>query len=222
MARKEYMVVDIVDILRRCRKGDGVRLIARATGMGRNTVKKYLHLAHQKGFTPEGPCDLDRIAADVIMVLNASLPGPVPSKGQALLPHKEEIKGWMENEHLTLTKIHIKLTRLGVETTYSALYRFVSAEIGLSSRYTVRMAETEPGEVAEVDFGRLGLFYDPESERKRFVYALVITLVFSRHQYVAVSLTQSLPVLISGMEDAWAFFGGVTRRAIIAIYGRPS
>ena len=55
------------------------------------------------------------------------------------------------------------------------------------------MAETEPGEVAEVDFGRLGLVYDPESGKKRFVYALVVTLVFSRHQYVAVSLTQEPP-----------------------------
>ena len=72
----------------------------------------------------------------------------------------------MENERLTLTKIHSKLARLGIETTYSGLYRFVSAEIGLPSRYTVRMAETEPGEVAEVDFGRLGLLYDPESERE--------------------------------------------------------
>jgi hypothetical protein len=183
--------------------------------MGRNTVKKYLRLAYKKGFTLEGPGDLERIAAEVLTELNASLPGPVPSKGQALLPHQEEIKRWIENEHLTLTKIHIKLTRLGIETTYSNLYRFVASEIGLPSRSTVRMAETEPGEVAEVDFGRLGLLYDPESEKKRFIYALVVTLVFSRHQYVAVSLTQDLPVLISGLEDAWQFFGGVTKRVIV-------
>ena len=42
MARKEYVVVDIVDILRRHQKGDGIRSIVRATGMSRNTVKKYL------------------------------------------------------------------------------------------------------------------------------------------------------------------------------------
>ncbi len=215
MARKEYMVVDIVDILRRCQRGDTIRCLARATGMGRNTVKKYLRLAYKKGFTPESPCDLERIAAEVLTELNASLPGPSPSRGQALLPHKEDIKGWIENEHLTLTKVHIKLTRLGIETTYSGLYRFVSSEIGLPSRTTVRMAETKPGEVAEIDFGRLGLVYDPESGKKRFVYALVVTLVFSRHQYVAVSLTQDLPVLVSGMEDAWQFFGGVTRRVIV-------
>ncbi len=182
MARKEYMVVDIVDILRRCQRGDTIRCLARATGMGRNTVKKYLRLAYKKGFTPESPCDLERIAAEVLTELNASLPGPSPSRGQALLPHKEDIKGWIENEHLTLTKVHIKLTRLGIETTYSGLYRFVSSEIGLPSRTTVRMAETKPGEVAEIDFGRLGLVYDPESGKKRFVYALVVTLVFSRRQ----------------------------------------
>jgi transposase len=215
MARKEYMVVDIVDMLRRCQRGDTVRSLARATGMGRNTVKKYLRLAYKKGFALEGPCDLEKIAGEVITELTARLPGPAPSKGQVLFPHKEEIKGWIENEHLTLTKIHLKLTRCGIETTYSGLYRFVSSEIGLPSRHTVRMAETEPGEVAEVDFGRLGLLYDPELDKKRFVYALVVTLVFSRHQYVAVSFTQDLPVLILGLEDAWASFGGVTRRVII-------
>jgi len=215
MARKEYMVVDIVDVLRRCQRGDTIRLLARATGMGRNTVKKYLRLAYKKGFTREGPCDLEKIAGEVLAELNASLPGPVPSKGQVLLPHQEEIRDWIENEHLTLTKIHSKLMRIGVETTYSGLYRFVTSEIGLPSKTTVRMAETEPGEVAEVDFGRLGLVDDPESEKKRFVYALVVTLVFSRHRYVAVSFTQELHVLISGMEDAWEFFGGVTRRVVI-------
>ena len=138
-----------------------------------------------------------------------------PRRDRCSFLTKRTIKEWIENEHLTLTKIHIKLARLGIETTYSGLYRFVASEIGLPSRTTVRMAETAPGEVAEVDFGRLGLLYDPESERKRFVYALVVTLVFSRHQYVAVSLTQDLPVLIAGMEDAWQFFGGVTRRVVI-------
>jgi hypothetical protein len=213
MARKEYTVVDIVDVLRRYQRGDTIRSLARATGMGRNTVKRYIRLAHKKGFTQEGPCDLQKIAAQVLIEINARLPGPAPSKGQALLPHKEEIKGWIDGR-LTLTKIHGKLTRLGIETTYSSLYRFVSSEIGLSSKTTVRMAETEPGEVAEVDFGRLGLMLDPNTGRNRYVYALIITLVFSRHQYVAVSFTQELSVLISGLEDAWQFFGGVTRRVI--------
>lgn len=215
MARKEYVVIDIVDLLRRCQRGDGIRSLARTTGMDRNTVKKYLNLAYKKGFSREGECDLERIATEVLTELSARLPGPSPQRGETLLPHKETIREWIEDEHLTVTKAHIKLLRLGVLVTYSSLYRFVASEIGLASRNTVRMAETAPGEVAEVDFGRLGFFYDPEAERKRLVYGLVVTLVYSRHQYVAVSLTQDLPVLIAGMEEAWESFGGVTRRVIL-------
>lgn len=121
----------------------------------------------------------------------------------------------MEDEHLTLTKIHILLSRMGVEVSYPGLYRFVSVHIGIASKTTVRMADTEPGETAEVDFGRLGFLYDRTAERKRTVYGLVVTLCSSRHQYVHVTFTQDLPSLIAGIEDAWTFFGGITKKVVI-------
>ena len=62
MGRKEYTVTDVMDVMRRYRHGDKVRSIARATGIARNTVKKYLSIAEEKGFTREGPDDLDAIA----------------------------------------------------------------------------------------------------------------------------------------------------------------
>jgi len=37
MGHKEYNVIEIVDILRRWIEGDGMREIAKATGMDRNT-----------------------------------------------------------------------------------------------------------------------------------------------------------------------------------------
>jgi len=77
------------------------------------------------------------------------------------------------------------------------------------------MADCEPGEVSEIDFGRLGRLYDPAIGKLRFVHALVVTLVFSRHQYVYVTFSQKLVDVIEGLEQAWEFFGGCTRRAII-------
>jgi len=59
MARKEYMVVDVVDILRRLQNGYSIRAVTRATGMDRNTLRKYLRLAYKKGFGRDGPCDLE-------------------------------------------------------------------------------------------------------------------------------------------------------------------
>ena len=41
--------------------------------------------------------------------------------------------------------------------------------LGKISHATVRMADTGPGEVAEADFGRLGLMWDPQSGRRRFL-----------------------------------------------------
>jgi len=69
---------------------------------------------------------------------------------------------------------------------YSSLHRYAVAQCGFGARgrRTVRVAETRPGEVAEVDFGRLGIVYDPESERRRVHHALLVTLAHSRHPYV--------------------------------------
>ncbi len=46
---------------------------------------------------------------------------------------------------------------------------------------TVRMAESAPGEVAEIDFGRLGLVYDPVTQKRRFHHALIVTLLHHAH-----------------------------------------
>jgi hypothetical protein len=82
-------------------------------------------------------------------------------------------------------------------------------------RLTVRMADTPPGELAEIDFGRLGLVPDPETGRARVAHALVVTLVSSRHQYVHVTRSQRLADVIDGLEGAWAFFGGVPGRVVL-------
>lgn len=65
------------------------------------------------------------------------------------------------------------------------------------------MAECEPGELAEVDFGRLGLVPDPETGRRRMAWALLVVLAHSRHQYVHITFSQKLADVINGLEDAW-------------------
>ena len=57
--------------------------------------------------------------------------------------------------------------------------------------------------------------WDPASERRRVHHALIITLVYSRHQYVYVTPSQKIPDLIAGLEEAWAFFGGVPVRVVL-------
>jgi hypothetical protein len=104
-----------------------------------------------------------------------------------------------------------------VSVSYPSLRRFVIKHCGFTGRarkLTVRLDEVPPGEVAQVDFGRLG-FIEVEPGQRRAVHALVVTLVHSRHQYVHITFEQKLPALIEGLEDAWEFFEGVTARVIL-------
>ena len=217
MADKEYTVIEILDILRRHTAGDKMRAIARSTGMDRKTISKYIRIAQEKGFTKESDVNFEVIAYAVFREIHGNdTGGDGNTRDTILLPHKETISNWLEGERLTLTKVHMKLLRTGVETSYSSLYRFAQEHIGIPGKHgTVRMAETEPGEVAEVDFGRLGYLFDNVLNQLRALYALVVTLVFSRYQYVHITRKQDLPALIGGIEDAWEFFGGVSRRLII-------
>ena len=58
-----------------------------------------------------------------------------------------------------------------------------------------------------MDFGRLGLV--PDGERRRVCHGLIFTAVFSRHQFVWPTFTQTTEDVICGFEAAWRFFGGV-------------
>lgn len=218
MAHKEYGVTDILDILRRDKAKDSRRRIARATGMDRKTVRHYLELAADHGFGETTPDDqLSEIAAAVFRhVHGGQYKSPNPGAWAPLLPHRELLSGWLETDGLTLTKAHIKLGRMGVDVTYSSLYRYAREVLGFGGpKVTVRMADTAPGEVAQVDFGRMGLVFDPETGRNRVLHALVTVLVYSRHQYVYLTHRQDLDALITGIEEGWEFFGGVTRRLIL-------
>ena len=77
------------------------------------------------------------------------------------------------------------------------------------------MEDTAPGEVAEVDFGRLGLIQDPDTGHRRAVWALIVVLGYSRHCFVWPTFGQRLEDVIAGLESAWAFFGGVPRYLVI-------
>ena len=49
---------------------------------------------------------------------------------------------------------------------------------------TVRIADGEPGDELQVDFGRMGFLVDPDTGRRRVVQALIFTACYSRHCFV--------------------------------------
>lgn len=223
MAYREVAMWEILNVLERLHRGESQRAVARVTQHGRNTIAGYLATARELGWEPGGAAPpTEELAGEVCRRHRPAGdrgPGEVEDE---LLAHRERITEWLtpppgQKRGLKLTKVHRLLERLGVRVPYSTLHRFAVKHCGFGrpGRVTVRMAECEPGELAEVDFGRLGLVPDPESGRRRLAWALVVVLVYSRHEYVHVAHSQKLRDVIDGLEDAWLSFGGVPRRVVI-------
>jgi hypothetical protein len=222
MAYREVSMWEILNVLRRLAQGQTQAEVARTTGRGRRTVRDYKRHARELGWTPDDGEPDEALALKVYQRLHPKSDEPGEAE-RLLLPHRPRIEAWLKPQPgegagkggLKLTKVSELLRRHGVEVPYSSLHRFAVKHCGFSDRrrLTVRMAECEPGEVAEVDFGRMGIVACGDG--RRVLHALIVTLVHSRHQYVHVSHGQTLDDLIEGLEDAWEFFGGVPRRVII-------
>ena len=133
-----------------------------------------------------------------------------------LAPWADQIFEWLTADRLQVTRIHELLAGRGCRVSYTSLRRFIQRR-GWQRRSpaTVRMGESAPGEVAEMDFGRLGLIEDPETGRRRAVWALIIVLSYSRHSFVWPTFSQKLVDVIEGLEAAWAFFEGVPKYLVI-------
>jgi transposase len=218
MAYRELGMVEVREILRRWLGGDGVRAIARGTGLDRKTIAAYVGAALAVGVQRGGADPTDEQITTIAATrrpgrpTNATVPSP---EVEVLRPHERTIRQWL-GEELRLTKIHRRLRAQGVRVSYSSLYRFARTTCDFGTpAITVRVADPPPGEVAEADFGLLGHWLDPGTDRRRRVYGLLVTLCCSRYAFLAITLRQDLVAVLDGLEAAWAFFGGVVRRLVV-------
>jgi hypothetical protein len=65
-----------------------------------------------------------------------------------------------------------------------------------------------------VDFGKMGPMLDPVTSRVRVLWALVVTLSFSRYQFVWPTFVQTTEAVCEGLDHAWWFFGAMIRTMI--------
>jgi transposase len=216
MAFREVPVYEIREVLRLRLGGEGYRAIARLTGVDRKTVRRYVEAAMAAGMdTKRGVEQLsDGLIGAVCEAVRPARPGGHGTAWEALVPHEELIRGWVKQD-LKLTKIAELLARRRVGVPYRTLHRFAVERCGFGGRdVTVRVADGEPGAECQVDFGRMGLIFDPVAGRRRVVWALIFTACFSRHCFVWLTYQQRLVDVIDGCEAAWVFFGGVFRVVI--------
>jgi len=156
MAFKEVSRVEVIEILRRWQTGAGMRALARGTGLSRNTIRKYIEAAERCGLTRDGPSPTETQLTELVRLNVAGPRRVVRSTEEGLEPWATSIRDWLHRDRLTLTRVHELLQQQRCAVSYMSLYRYAMRREWLTSkRTTVRMADTKPGEMAEMDFGRL-------------------------------------------------------------------
>ena len=206
--RKETM--DIREILRHVRRGQSDRAVAEALGIDRKTVARYRIWAAEQGLLKETLPSLSELQQLIEETLSSSSP---PQNTSSVEPYRQVVVK-LRKAGVEVAAIHQRLKERGYAGSYSSVYRFVRNLEPGTPDVTVRV-ETPPGEEAQVDFGYAGKMIDPETEEQRKAWAFVMTLSWSRHQYVEFVFDQTVETWLRLHRNAFAFFRGVPERIVI-------
>jgi len=215
MSFRELSMIEVKEVLRRRLAGQGLREIARQTGVDRKTVRRYVQAATEADGPP------DEVVGEVIHQVQTR---PLPTRSEPrkrLEEHRALIVEWLTpakpgGRPLRMTKVHVLLKRRGLDVTYATLCRWAHDELDWRERKpTVRVDDPEPGQEAQVDFGLMGPIPDPTSGKTRKLWCLVITLSFSRMQFIWPTFDQTTDAVCEGLDAAWAFFEGMPARVLI-------
>lgn len=203
-------MLDIREILRRLQLGQGHRAIARDLAISRKTVTKYHGWATMHGLLA-GPLPEP---GQLLSLLAASREAPPPKTPFAAEPYRERILA-LRRQGVECRAILERLREeVGFQGSYSALWRYVRSLEPATPEAVIRI-ETAPGEEAQVDFGTAGLLLDPGDGARKRAWAFVMTLSWSRHQYVEFVFDQEVATWLRCHRHAFEYFGGVPGRLVI-------
>ena len=209
-------MIDVKEMIRRWSAGQSIRKIAREAGRDRATVTRYIKAAMQLGMAP-GHVYTDDEVHEIAQRVQSRPLRDTSAEWSEVAQHRERIAEWLSRRRpLRLTKVHTLLVREhGLQASYDTLRRFATQELDWHRKApTVRLDDPPPGQEAQIDFGKMGLMRDAETERQRILWALIVTLSFSRYQFVWPTFSQSTEAVCDGLDRAWWFFGAMVRTLV--------
>lgn len=210
---------DLVDVFRRWQQGDSSRQIAKSLGMSRNTVRGYLRTAEGAGLTREVGWTAEQWAAFV----RQRFPETESAAARAvwwteLDQHRDEIVRQLKENRVTTVWGRMHNDDKVIHCSLSTFRRYVQASIPQEvdpGRVAIHGVECAPGELAEVDFGKLGRVPDPATGKPRTLWAFILVLVYSRHLFVAPVLRLDQETWLRCHLMALDFFAGRMRRIVL-------
>jgi transposase len=202
--------MDIRELILNLRAYRSDRAVARAQQVHRKTVKQYRQWAAQEGLLEGALPSLSELEA----LVGATLREKPPPQNQSSVEPYRALVSQLRKEGVEMKAILQRLQERGYAGSYSSVRRMVHTLERRQPEVVVRV-ECKPGEEAQADFGYAGLLWDPQSRQERRAWAFVMTLAWSRHQYVEFVFDQTLPTWLRLHRHAFEWFGGVPERVVI-------
>lgn len=197
-------------VLMRMRQGDSDRDIAKSGLMGRAAAGAFRAMARAQGWLEPALS----LPEDAAIAAALAAPKRAASTVSTLEPLRPQISAWF-NQGVSGVVIHTALKREhGLACSYSAVRRLLATlKRDAPPAATVRLVFA-PGEAAQVDFGAGPTLADAAGLVRR-TWAFVMTLAFSRHQYVEFVWDQRVATWLGCHRRAFEWFGAVPERLIV-------
>ena len=214
-------MIDLIEIYVHWFAGRSQVQISDSLGIDRKTVRKYLAPVEAEGLVPGGPPvmgEADWRAKALVWFPGVGDAGLRQVTWPAIGAHAEFVRAQLK-AGVTVATVHQRLVdEHALVASVASLRRWVAAnlpeEVRRSQVRVLRPVDAEPGGEAQIDYGRLGFWIDPETGRRHTVWAFVMVLACSRYMFVRPVLVMDQAAWTRAHVEAFAFFGGVPARLI--------
>jgi transposase len=201
-------------IIYRLQQGQTVRSIQRDKLAGRDKIKEIQTFANQQGWLVKD-CPLPD-EAELKRLFSKTSQSRQNGTQSAAEPFKEKIELWV-SQGVQASTIHAHLSANHQFTgSYDSIRRYVQRLKGTTAATPLTIPlHFQPGEAAQVDFGKGPRLFDERTNQEEDTWFFLMTLCWSRHQYVEFVTHQDVETWLSCHQNAFQWFGGVVKKMII-------
>lgn len=218
MSAKRVDMHRLQEFVRLHRLGSTSRDLARLLKMGRNTQREYRRCLEKAGLLDGDPDDLPELEMLKAAVLAERPPVPPPQQSSTLESYRDAISKMLDRgagpksiyDKLRLDHEDFKASLSAVKRLCTRLQK----DKGIQPEDVAIPVISEPGEIAQVDFGYVGKVYDPVTRSLRKVWAFVMVLAFSRHMIARLVFDQTAETWQQLHADVFAELGGVVETVV--------
>ncbi|GAA3142721.1 IS21 family transposase [Rhodococcus baikonurensis] len=211
---------DLIEMFRHWNAGRSQVEIHQALGIDRKTIRKYLQPAVRDGIEP-APQEVfdEHLWRERIDHWFPALSDPAARALQwgHIAPHRKWITEQLEVPVTVATIAQRLRDDHHVDVSESTVRRYIAttfAQQRLEEKVTVPRGAVEPGSEAQIDYGKLGMWFDPALGRRISVWAFVMILACSRKMFVQPVFRMDQTSWNASHVAAFEYFGGVPARLV--------